>query len=66
MWAVHHAFRHHCYTGNSELDPDMINSTPFYIKSIKLEKRRFLNVPLIMLTHFVNIVLFIFPGLFYG
>ena len=66
MWAVHHTFRHHSYTGNSELDPDMINTTPFFRKSIKELKGKYFNVPYVILPHVVNFILFVFPGLFYG
>ena len=39
LWSYHHCIRHHQYTGNIDMDPDMRNSTPFFRKSTKLEPK---------------------------
>ena len=39
LWLYHHCIRHHQYTGNYELDPDMRNSRPFFRKSDKIKPR---------------------------
>lgn len=33
LWMMHHSFRHHTYTGDENLDPDVINYTPFIRKT---------------------------------
>ena len=39
LWSYHHCIRHHQYTGNYKLDPDMFNSQPFIRKSNKIKPR---------------------------
>jgi linoleoyl-CoA desaturase len=61
LWTVHHAIRHHQYTGMIEYDPDMRHTMPFLRKSSYFPKgpltfgRRFLITKMLLL----NIV---FPG----
>tara|TARA_B100001105_G_C22395382_1_gene446484 strand:- start:1181 stop:2446 length:1266 start_codon:yes stop_codon:yes gene_type:complete len=39
LWSYHHCIRHHQYTGNINLDPDMRHNYPMIRKSTLLKKR---------------------------
>lgn len=40
LWSYHHCIRHHQYTGNHNLDPDMKNSAPYFRKTDKMVARK--------------------------
>ena len=63
---MHHTYRHHAYTGNSELDPDKINSQPFYRKTDKISKKKYYYIPKSIFNYTVNFINLIFPGYFFG
>ena len=37
LWKYYHCIRHHQYTGNVEMDPDIINFEPFFRKTNKIK-----------------------------
>lgn len=38
LWMMHHSFRHHTYTGDENLDPDVLNYHPFIRKTDRVNK----------------------------
>jgi len=65
QWSYHHCIRHHQYTGNYQLDPDMRNSTPFFRKTdkIKQSNNEFTKLHIMWKLCFFNII---FPGTMLG
>jgi len=65
LWSYHHCIRHHQYTGNYELDPDMRNSSPFFRKSdkIKPKSNEFNKTNIAWKLFLFNIF---FPGTMFG
>lgn len=62
MWMVHHAFRHHAYTGNVDLDPDLLNYQPFIRKTARALKNKYMNIPYKILPYVATFALSVFPG----
>lgn len=66
LWYMHHSFRHHAFTGDNRLDPDIIHFKPL-IRKVKDEPRfkywKLIEVyPKLMAIIFVGI----FPGMYVG
>lgn len=65
LWSYHHCIRHHQYTGNIDLDPDMRNSMPYFRKSSIINKRenefsrKCIGIKLLLFN-------VIFPGTMFG
>jgi len=62
LWMMHHSFRHHTYTGDEELDPDVRNYHPFIRKTNRLSKEKYLKFPLNILAYVATFFLWVFPG----
>ena len=66
MWTKHHVFRHHAFTGDVGLDPDIIHFRPFIQKTSQDHPEKYFQVmkryPHASSIMFVSI----FPGMFVG
>ena len=45
LWTLHHVIRHHQYTGNVKLDPDVLNQRPMFRKSKEVDPEFYWNIP---------------------
>lgn len=62
LWMQHHAFRHHTYTGDAKLDPDVMNYHPFFRKTDRIDRKRVINFPFNLIPYIATFVLWILPG----
>lgn len=62
LWMVHHSFRHHTYTGNENLDPDVLNYHPFIRKTDRVDEKKCFKVPQKFLAYYASFFLWVFPG----
>lgn len=62
MWMMHHSFRHHTYTGDENLDPDVMNYHPIVRKTDRIDRKRVLNFPFNIIPYLITYFLWIFPG----
>ena len=65
-WLQHHVIRHHAFTGDTEMDPDIIHLKPFIRKSSKISNKKYLKFVKYcpMLTTIFSTC--IFPGMAIG
>lgn len=66
LWMQHHVFRHHAFTGDYNLDPDMIHFKPFVRKSSNIDSKRYLKISN---SYPISVALFticLFPGMLTG
>jgi len=62
IWAIHHAVRHHSYTGSFGLDPDMDHAVPLIRKTSQSEADLYLGLS--PMGQVLSIT--IFPGMYFG
>lgn len=62
LWMMHHSFRHHTYTGDTNLDPDVVNYQPVIRKTELTPKKKYLPIPACILPFLTTIFLLVFPG----
>ncbi len=63
MWLKHHTFRHHTYTGDINLDPDLVHLRPFCRKTPLLDKNMYWQINNIILPYIIVFLIFFVPGL---
>lgn len=62
LWMKHHAFRHHAYTGDENLDPDVLNYHPFIRKTDRVDPKKYMKFPHNLIPYITCFVLLVFPG----
>ncbi len=66
LWLKHHVFRHHAFTGNKDLDPDIVHFKPFIRKSEKEDINKYNKYFKLCPKFFSIIITCIFPGMFFS
>lgn len=66
LWLQHHAFRHHAFTGDKDLDPDTIHFKPFYRKIKDDNGKKYLQISKKFPKTITLFTSCIFPGMFLG
>ena len=66
LWIQHHVIRHHAFTGDYKMDPDIIHFKPFIRKSNKISHKGYLNISKRYPILIALFTICIFPGMFVG
>lgn len=59
LWVMHHSFRHHTYTGDENLDPDVLNYTPFIRKTDRVSAKKYVKFPYNLIPYVATFVLWV-------
>ena len=62
LWSRHHSFRHHAFTGDHKLDPDIIHYKPFFRKDTDQPDKKYLKIPKPFVAYVYLFFTCIFPG----
>ncbi|KRX05534.1 Cytochrome b5-like heme/steroid binding domain [Pseudocohnilembus persalinus] len=62
LWMTHHSFRHHAYTGDENLDPDIINYQPFIRKVDRVPAKKYMKYTNKILGLVTCITMWLLPG----
>jgi len=66
LWMRHHVYRHHAFTGDLNLDPDVIHFKPFIRKSICEDSSKYWSISKLYPKTIALFTTCIFPGMFIG
>ena len=66
LWAKHHVIRHHAFTGDQELDPDVIHFKPFIRKLEEEDEKKYWKIAKLYPKCVALFTTCIFPGMFLG
>ena len=66
LWLKHHVFRHHAFTGDQDLDPDIIHFKPFIRKLVEEDQRKYWVLSRWYPKTIALITTCVFPGMAIG